>query len=157
MIVCWCFNWFIAFGKVRLFSALNKWGTNASLNLDHYELMSLYLHYTCLRRKAMKYCSLIWGHDIRVKTRKKVTFMQQYMQRHMKSTFIDMKASLSLDGLVCDYHVMIEQLTSNNNNLNLCHASLLCSNSLELSVPQHGSFSFYLSLSARWITFSQLL
>ena len=43
------------------------------------------------------------GHEIQVKkTRKKVTFMQQYMQRHMKSAFIDMKESLSLDGLGCD-------------------------------------------------------
>ena len=41
-----------------------------------------------------------------------------------------------------------EQPTSNNNSLKLCHASLLCSTSLELSVPQHAKFSFYLGLSA---------
>ena len=59
---------------------------------------------------------------------------------------------LSLDGLEYDWHVMIEQPTSNNNNFNLCHASsLLCWNSLELWMAKHGSFSFYLRLSTSWL------
>lgn len=36
--------------------------------------------------------------------------MQQYIQRHMKSTFVDMKASFSLDGLECHWHVMSSPL-----------------------------------------------